>query len=199
MLSIALRFVYLIGYVWYSSLLYDYEWFAHNLVVLHAYTVLTCLCQSLKSSEMGKNKGGKNKVNAVFRVAGGKAAKAKAKFKAQPVATNLKKVYHSITLIVFNHKLSLLLLKNKCFIYQQISFQLLAKLSPIKTDFFFLNFQLNTKSRSTVEDLDRDLVQVRDILESGPPKKEVKEPQVKEIKHHDPADIDQAINDLASL
>jgi len=98
---------------------------------------------------MGKNKGGKNKVNAVFRVAGGKAAKAKAKFKAQPVATNLKK--------------------------------------------------LNTKSRSTVEDLDRDLVQVRDILESGPPKKEVKEPQVKEIKHHDPADIDQAINDLASL
>lgn len=100
MLSIALRFVYLIGYVWYSSLLYDYEWFAHNLVVLHAYTVLTCLCQSLKSSEMGKNKGGKNKVNAVFRVAGGKAAKAKAKFKAQPVATNLKKVFW-----VFNYKI----------------------------------------------------------------------------------------------
>lgn len=41
---------------------------------------------------MGKNKGGKNKQNPVFRVAGGKAAKAKAKFKAQPVNTNLKKV-----------------------------------------------------------------------------------------------------------
>ena len=41
---------------------------------------------------MGKNKGGKSKQNPVFRVAGGKAAKAKAKFKAQPVNTNLKKV-----------------------------------------------------------------------------------------------------------
>jgi len=42
---------------------------------------------------MGKNRGGKNKQNPVFRVAGGKAAKAKAKFKAQPVNTNLKKVF----------------------------------------------------------------------------------------------------------
>ncbi|XP_057374310.1 ribosomal biogenesis factor-like [Daphnia carinata] len=41
---------------------------------------------------MGKNKGGKSKQNPVFRVAGGKAAKAKAKFKAQPVNTNLKKL-----------------------------------------------------------------------------------------------------------
>ena len=59
--------------------------------MLCAYIGLTCLCQSFESSEMGKNKGGKNKVNAVFRVAGGKAAKAKKK--AQPVATNLKKVF----------------------------------------------------------------------------------------------------------
>lgn len=42
---------------------------------------------------MGKNKGGKGKLNPVFRVAGGKAAKAKGKFKAQPVSTNLKKVF----------------------------------------------------------------------------------------------------------
>ena len=41
---------------------------------------------------MGKNKGSK-KGNALFRVAGGKAAKAKAKLKAQPVSTNLKKVF----------------------------------------------------------------------------------------------------------
>lgn len=47
---------------------------------------------SLFQYSMGKNKGGKNKQNPVFRVAGGKAAKAKAKFKAQPVNTNLKKV-----------------------------------------------------------------------------------------------------------
>lgn len=42
---------------------------------------------------MGRNKGGNGKLNPVFRVAGGKAAKAKAKFKAQPVNTNLKKVF----------------------------------------------------------------------------------------------------------
>merc|ERR1712189_169268 len=86
--------------------------------------------------EMGKNKGGKNKVNAVFRVAGGKAAKAKAKFKAQPVATNLKK--------------------------------------------------LNTKSRSTVETLDKDLMEVRDILVSAPAKKEVQELKIKESTQHVP-------------
>lgn len=45
---------------------------------------------------MGKNKGGKNKQNPIFRVAGGKAAKAKAKFKAQPVNTNLKKVHFDV-------------------------------------------------------------------------------------------------------
>ena len=44
---------------------------------------------------MGKNKGDKNKGNAVFRVAGGKAAKAKAKFKPKPVSTNLKKVTYN--------------------------------------------------------------------------------------------------------
>ena len=41
---------------------------------------------------MGKNKSGKGKLNAVFRVAGGKASKVKAKFKAQPVNTKLKQV-----------------------------------------------------------------------------------------------------------
>lgn len=41
---------------------------------------------------MGKNKNGKKGMNPLFRVAGGKAAKAKAKLKAQPVSTNLRKV-----------------------------------------------------------------------------------------------------------
>ena len=42
---------------------------------------------------MGKNKSGKGKLNPVFRVAGGKASKAKAKgAKAQPVNTKLKQV-----------------------------------------------------------------------------------------------------------
>ena len=45
---------------------------------------------------MGKNKNGKKGMNPVFRVAGGKAAKAKAKLKAQPVGTNLKKVPASL-------------------------------------------------------------------------------------------------------
>ena len=51
---------------------------------------------------MGKNKGGK--VNGVFRVAGGKAVKAKAKSRAQPVITNLKKVVFCYNVkIIFNH------------------------------------------------------------------------------------------------
>lgn len=41
---------------------------------------------------MGKSNNNKAKLNPVFRVAGGKAAKAKAKFKAQPVSTKLKQV-----------------------------------------------------------------------------------------------------------
>lgn len=50
---------------------------------------------------MGRNKGGNGKLNPVFRVAGGKAAKAKAKFKAQPVSTNLKKVFFRICNFIF--------------------------------------------------------------------------------------------------
>ena len=65
--------------------------------------------------------------------------------------------------------------------------------------FSFNNFQLTPKSRSTIEDLDRDLVEVRDILVSPPAKKEIKELQANEIPQHVPADIDQAINDIASL
>ena len=41
---------------------------------------------------MGKNNTNKGKLNPVFRVAGGKAAKSKTKFKAQPVSTKLKQV-----------------------------------------------------------------------------------------------------------
>lgn len=64
---------------------------------------------------------------------------------------------------------------------------------------FLFNLQLNTKSRSTVETLDKDLMEVRDILVSAPAKKEVQELKIKESTQHVPVDIDQAINDIASL
>ena len=42
-------------------------------------------------------------------------------------------------------------------------------------------------------------MEVRDILVSAPAKKEVQELKIKESTQHVPVDIDQAINDIASL
>jgi hypothetical protein len=59
---------------------------------------------------MGKNNSSKGKLNPVFRVAGGKAAKAKAKFKAQPVNTKLKQVILFFILYSYISYLNIILL-----------------------------------------------------------------------------------------
>ncbi len=118
---------------------------------------------------MGKNKGGKSKQNPVFRVAGGKAAKAKAKFKAQPVNTNLKKVH-----VVMDSTKNILL---------------------TQTFNFFPN-QLNANTRTKIESLDNSLGEVRQSLTAPPKKKEI---IINETVVLPPADINQAIDNIASL
>jgi len=97
---------------------------------------------------MGKNKNGKKGMNPLFRVAGGKAAKAKAKLKAQPVSTNLRK----------------------------------------------LNAEM---VKSKVQELDKCFVEVHSTLNTtGKPKEKVTHKPNLPLP---PADINQAISDIASL